>query len=317
LLALVLTTFLLSTSATAQDAASTSAVGPRGVRLETPQKFRWRVGAQIMGGPEGRSKELFVSIPVPTDWPEQRVVLVEQKVAPQFQQADFRVIDQGVTQFVAVLPTANPNQTYEISLVYEIEVHPMAAPQDPASYRFPRKAVPKIIRPYLTDGIEINWKNRKLTAQVKELVSAVDSDWDKLRVVYEWIRENIEQTNADPTTAVDCFVNQKGSPEDLNALFVACCRYLKVPARMVWVEGTVWSEFYLVDDKDQGYWFPANLAGLSEFGSISEPRVIQQKGDSIRVPEKEQPQYFVAEFVAGKGNDPPRIKFIQELLPTK
>ncbi len=301
----------------AQPPESSANLEPRGVKFETPLRYRWHVGAQIMGGPTGRSKELFVSIPVPTDWPEQRVVLVEQKVDPQFQKADFRVIDQGVTQFVAVLPTANRNQTYEISLIYEVEVSPMSGPSDESHYKISKKALPKQVRPYLADSPEINWKNRKLTNEVKEIVSSKETDWEKLRAVFDWIRTNVEQTNDEPTNAVDCFLNRKGSPEDVTALFIACCRHLKVPARMVWVEGTVWAEFYLVDDRDQGHWFPANVVGLAEFGSISEPRVIQQKGDSIRVPEKEQPQYFVSEFVAGKGSDPPRIKFIQELLPVK
>lgn len=322
LLGLILTGVIIGALTTdqtvwSQPPESSASVEPRGVRLEKPLRYRWHVGAQIMGGPNGRSKELFVSIPVPTDWPEQRVVLVEQKVDPQFQKADFRVIDQGVTQFVAVLPTANRNQTYEISLIYEIEVNPMSGPPDESIYKISKKALPKPVRPYLADSLEINWKNRKLTNQIKEIVSSQETDWAKLRAVFDWIRGNIEQTNQEPTNAVDCFLNRKGSPEDVTALFIASCRHLKVPARMVWVEGTVWAEFYLVDDRDQGHWFPANVVGLAEFGSISEPRVIQQKGDSIRVPEKEQPQYFVAEHVSGKGSDPPRIKFIQELLPVK
>jgi hypothetical protein len=48
---------------------------------------------------------------------------------------------------------------------------------------------------------------------------------------------------------------------------------------------------------------------------LSEPRIIQQKGDNIRVPEKPQPQRFVTEFVTGEGAAKPSVEFIRELLP--
>ncbi len=84
---------------------------------------------------------------------------------------------------------------------------------------------------------------------------------------------------------------------------------------MVWVDGHQYAEFYLWDAEKNGHWFPCNVAGLREFGSYSDPRVIQQKGDNIKVPETKGRQKFVAEFVTGQGTAKPKLHFVRELTP--
>ena len=75
-----------------------------------------------------------------------------------------------------------------------------------------------------------------------------------------------------------------GDCEELTSLFIAICRAANIPARTVWVPGHCYPEFYLVDDKGEGHWFPCQSAGKREFGGISETRPILQKGDSFRPP---------------------------------
>ena len=61
-------------------------------------------------------------------------------------------------------------------------------------------------------------------------------------------------------------------------------------------------------------------AGTREFGSMPDTRAILQKGDNFRVPEKKEPQRYVAEFLSVKsikGTGKPEVRFIREVLPGK
>ena len=77
-----------------------------------------------------------------------------------------------------------------------------------------------------------------------------------------------------------------GDCEELTSLFIAICRAADVPARTVWVPGHCYPEFYLLDEKGEGHWFPCQAAGTREFGGITETRPVLQKGDNIRPPIK-------------------------------
>jgi hypothetical protein len=90
-------------------------------------------------------------------------------------------------------------------------------------------------------------------------------------------------------------------------------------ARTVWVPGHCYPEFYLEDEDGHGYWIPCQAAGSRAFGSMPDQRPILQKGDSFQVPEVEKPQRYVAEFLKTDSlrGQPPKVKFIRELLPAE
>ena len=102
----------------------------------------------------------------------------------------------------------------------------------------------------------------------------------------------------------------------MSALFIAMCRAIEIPARLVRVPGHCWAEFYLVDDEKNGYWFPAQVAGTEELGSMQDTRVILQKGDSFRLPESpKEEELYVKELFMGvvkEGGPDPQYQFIQE-----
>jgi hypothetical protein len=71
----------------------------------------------------------------------------------------------------------------------------------------------------------------------------------------------------------------------------------------------------LVDSQNQAYWIPCNPVGVREFGVISEPRLILQKGEYIKVPGKSERQKFVAEHMSCQTVAKPVVEFVRELLP--
>jgi len=187
-------------------------------------------------------------------------------------------------------------------------------PSDPSLFTRP-KTNHKSGKPYLTTSPQINFKKSKIRKQVKALVEGKETAWAEVESIYDWVRDTIEQQPGSAQDVYDVIRNKKGNGEDKVALFVAMCRANKIPARMVWVEGTQYAEFMLVDQEKNPHWFPCNVSGIREFGSISDPRVIVQKGDNIRVPEKDKRLKFVNEFASCKGKSKPAVRFIRKILP--
>ena len=74
-----------------------------------------------------------------------------------------------------------------------------------------------------------------------------------------------------------------GDCDELTSLFVAICRAGGIPARTIRVPGHCYPEFYLLDSKGQGQWFPCEAAGTRSFGEIRVAKPILQKGDNLRV----------------------------------
>ncbi|MGC4003730.1 MAG: transglutaminase-like domain-containing protein [Pirellulales bacterium] len=109
-----------------------------------------------------------------------------------------------------------------------------------------------------------------------------------------------------------------GDCEELSSLFIALCRQQKIPARTVWVTGHCYPEFYLVDDKGEGHWYPCQAAGTRAFGGIPETRPILQKGDNFADPDRPRERLrYVSEFMKGvavKGGGDPKHKFTREVV---
>lgn len=287
---------------------------PTSTTFSDPVRYRWKVGVKVTGG-ASRCKNMIVTIPVPTDWPEQSVQLGEETVPPEVAVIKYRTLDDGVRQLIALIPSVRAGETIELTQIYEVEVQQVNAPQETDSLKIPKR-VPKTIRPYLGVSPQISFRNSKLRNAAKAAIEGAENDWKKVEAIYDWVRENIQQDDElESEDTLRVFRSKTGNSEDKVAMFVAMCRVLKIPARMVWVEGNQYAEFYLLNDEGYGGWYPCQLAGFRDFGAMSEPRVILQKGDNIKVPEKEAPEKYVAEFAIVKGTSKPSVEFIRELLP--
>lgn len=289
-------------------------VKPTAPTYSNPVRNRWKVGVRVTGG-ASRCKNMIITIPIPTDWPEQTVQLDEETVPTEVAVIKYRTLDDGVRQMIALMPSVQAGEVIELTQIYEVETLQVNAPEKTDTLKIPRN-VPKTIRPYLGVSPQISFRNSKLKKAAKSAIADAENDWEKVKGIYDWVRDNIEQNDDIASEDImSVFRNEVGNSEDKVALFVGMCRVLKIPARMVWVEGNQSAEFYLIDEDKYGQWYPCQLAGFREFGAMSEVRVILQKGDNIKVPEKADPERFVAEFAIVKGTSKPQVEFIRELLP--
>lgn len=308
-----------NSSTLVKDSSDPQSVNPgkqdqpaQGVTFSNPVSIKWKVNAKIRGG-SGPAQNMLVTLPVPTAWPEQSVAIAEDDIPVSIARVKYRDLDSGVKQLVALIPRIKPREEITISMTFLVSTSQINPPPDPSVFVRP-KTNHRSGKPYIGVGPQINFRDSKLRKQVKEIVEDKPDIWSEIEAIYDWVRDNIEDNTAEPKDVVSVFRARAGCNEDKVGLFVAMCRAHKIPARMVWVQGTQYAEFMLVDSEANPHWFPCSVGGVREFGSMSDPRIVLQKGDSIRVPEKESRQKFVAEFATCTGKSKPSVKFDRQVL---
>lgn len=290
----------------------------KGCQLGEPVKQRWKVGAVIRatGGP---CAGVFATVPVPTDWPEQEVQISDENVTAHVKDLKYRMLDNGVKQMLLSIPLIPANETATALLTFDVFRRPATPPKDTSILKRPEK-LHSSLSPYLQSSPLIESKDEKIKALMKEILEGKSerSDWEKIEAYYTWIQDNIKYQNGPLKGALASLKDKTGDCEELTSLFIALCRASKVPARTVWVPQHCYPEFYLVDDEGQGHWIPCNIAtNKHEFGELTDPRPVLQKGDNFRVPEQKDPQRYAAEFLKVKGltGRPPQISWYREVLP--
>lgn len=298
-------------NASAQDESSAPASKSRfGPSTHDPSTTRWKVGAKIHTG-GSRVANLLLTFPVPAEWPEQSVTILEENIPTEIGNVQPRRLNSGVQQVVVKCPVVGANERIEISYTLEVRNRSIVAPQETQFFQTPKSSDRKV-KPFLTSSRNVNYKNGKLRKQAKKIIADHESSWDQAKAIYDWVRENIQVAPTQFHSATHTLKNKSGTNEDKIFLFIALCRAVKIPARIVFAKDLAYAEFMLQDPESETlHWFPCNVSGLREFGGLSEPRVILQKGDGIRVPEKSEPQKYVAEFVRCGGTARPRIGFFR------
>jgi len=292
--------------------------GNKGARLDKELVQRWRLGVEITAN--GPCAGIFATAPVPTNWPEQRVRVVEEDTSPEVGQMTYRELDNGVQQMLVAIPQLAQGRTAKAQVTLEIQRFSLLAPEDPSVFVIP-KTLPKDLKKYLTASPYIETRNKEIQKQAKEILADMEdaSAWEKVEALYDWVRDNVKYQDGKLKGALAAMHDKTGDCEELTSLFIAFCRINRIPARTVWVPGHCYPEFFLQDDEGVGYWIPCQAAGTRAFGSMPEHRPILQKGDNFKVPESEKPQRYVAEFLQTDSlrGAPPQVKFIRDLMPGK
>lgn len=273
---------------------------------------KWRIGVTITGG-NSPIKKVMMTLPIPNNWPEQRVALLEEEI-PDIAQVKFRDLESGVRQMLIYMPQLGARQKVTIAVVLDVDTNELLEPEDKSLF-VRAKTSHKEGKQYLGISPYVNHRNAKLRKFTKELIAEETDPWKQVELIYDWVRDNIESVDGATKDALETFLKKEGNNEDRIFLFVAMCRTAKIPARIVFANEFNYAEFMVTDKEGKhGYWIPCNINGVREFGSLAEPKIILQKGDSIRVPEKEKRQKYVAEFLTCQGKSSPSVRFFREVV---
>lgn len=313
---------LAPSTTTTSTGTGATAVGAtldgNGPRLGEALTQRFQIGMVItaLGGP---CTGLYGTAPVPVDWPEQTVRIVEQDFSPAVAQVDFRMLEGTVKQMRVGVPLLPGGGEARAVITIEVRRNSLLPPTDTSIFALPNvPKLPKEMRPYTLPSPYIESTHTKIKNLSKQILTAhADADaWHKVEAIYDEVRERVDYVNGPLKGAVRSLDEGTGDCEELSSLFIAVCRASGVPARIVWVPDHCYPEFYLDDRDGKGHWFPCQAAGTREFGGITEHRPILQKGDNFSVPEKSRErQRYVSEYLTGTGGNP-QVRFIRQLLQT-
>ena len=284
-----------------------------GVQLGEAQTHTWQVGVELLAV-STPTLEAIGCFAVPTDWPEQTVKVVKEDITPNVD-VQYRNLEGGVRQMIVSTNEIVPlNGTAKAILTFEITKHAILPPKDTSIFRIPKKDA-KLLKRYLAPGPLIESKNAKIKNLAKEVAEEKSAAWEKVEALYDEVHSRIRAEGGEQFGAAKALAEGYGSRDDVTALFVALCRAVNVPARMVFVPDDTYAEFYLEDQGGVGYWFPAHVVkSEKEFGFVTSKAPILQRGDNIAVPEKKDIQRFVSEHLDAKGMSPPKVIFTRQAV---
>lgn len=309
--------FLMSTAAIGA-LGSHLAFGQQPVSEFAPQygdgvKRLWKVGLTL-AAPTGFCANVYFTANVPANWKaEQEVKVANEQFTRHVGQYKYRDGLYGLKQMLVFMPQVPARHTAMAHVTYEVERKTVQAPQNKKALKVTPN-LPRDVRFFVGISPLIENRNALLLKKANEITSQAENDWERVELLYDWVRENITYQNGSRKGALATLRAGFGEKEDLTSLFIAFCRNLKIPARTVWVPDHNYAEFFLQSPDGQGFWFPCELSGRRSFGEMSDNRPMLLRGDNFKVPEKQEPQRYVAEHLKIKGGSKPQIRFIREFV---
>ncbi len=264
-----------------KNAASAAATN-RGPKLGEPDVQKWKIGMIVSagGGPVGR---LTGTTTIPMPWPEQKLKLIAQDLSPG---ATVSYKPFGTArQIIVNLPRIADGKEVHAILTIEVTRHTILPPDETDVYVVPNAAsLPADFKPYLNASPSIESGHPRIKAIAKQLAEGQTKAWPHVKAIYDWVRKTIQYKKDAPlTTCVEAIDKGTGDCNELTSTFIAICRASGIPARTVRIPGHCYPEFYLEDEQQHGYWFPAEASGTEAFGGIRTHTPILQKGDSFHV----------------------------------
>ncbi|MCC9609334.1 transglutaminase-like domain-containing protein [Blastopirellula sp. JC732] len=261
----------------------------------------------------GLAQGIVATFPVPTDWPEQTVRLVEKRLV-NVKESDITFDMLGETKQASVLIRAlSPHEDAEAILVYEVARRGVTKPSEPEKMTAPPlRDLDRNMRVYLSPGPAIESNHSKITKLAAELTPPGGNDWDKLSAFYDYIHQNVQYENGPLKGAVAALEEGRGDCEEMTALFVALSRAAKIPARTVWVPGHCYPEVYLKPAVGDPRWVIAEMTNQFPIGESPETRPILQKGDNFRVQGSRRPEHYVKPTMSIKNYEsstPPVVQW--------
>lgn len=285
------------------------------LQFVAPKTFEMLIGVRVTA-PDGNMLSTMATTVFPTPWPEQTVEIVESNLPTGFQ-SSFRDLPGGNQQLLLFSPLISANTVAEATIKLRITKSHIVGPEETTHFRI-GKRLPRDISAFLSSSPYIETNSSELKKIVREIEDSEPlTDWKKVEMLYDWVRDNITYQRGDLKTVREALRDRSGDCEEMTSAFVALCRVARVPARVVWIPNHCYPEFYLEDQQGHGHWFPCQVAGTRNFGAMPEYLPILQKGDRFKVPEHTEVQRYLADHLTSKkvlSRNDPQVEFIRQLL---
>ena len=287
---------------------------PEGVRFDAVQTQHWRIGL-ILNTPV-TCTNVLATFPIPQAWPEQTVTLIDKTIDPRVSRWQTRDLPGGAKQVVVNMARVTAGSNVEVLFTFQVERQRILPPKQTDQLVAPKRPS-RELRIFMGDSPHIDASNGRVKSASREIAkNDFANDWEKVEHIYDFVRDNVDYVEGKLKNASQALKDGTGDCEEMTSLFVALCRNARIPARMVWIPGHCYPEFYLEDSQGKGHWYPCQAAGTRQFGRMDEYRPVLQKGDRFKVPEVRERMRYVSEFFRcdKKGKSDPRPKFVREMI---
>jgi hypothetical protein len=277
-----------------------------------PRSYSLDVGIELEG--LGRATQVMSTTTAPVAFPEQKIDDVQ--IEAEGCEAALRTLSPTAGQLVLTTPVIEKGQKVRAVAHYKLTLtkqhHAYTAEQFPARQKLPLE----IERAYLQDSPGIETKTAELRALARDLSGSAASKhpWDLAQTFARWIPRNIRPQIGSYTSVTTCLETRYGDCEEMAGLFVALCRAVNIPARLVWVPNHAWAEFFLIDSDGAAHWIPAHTACYLWFGWTGAHELVLQKGDRIDVPERHKTYRLLEDWTRWQGRGP-RARYTASLRP--
>ena len=275
-----------------------------------PRSYRLDVGIELEG--TGNAQRVISTTTAPTEFPEQQIESVE--IETQGCEAALRELAPGAGQLILGVAALAKGQVARAVAHYKLTLHKQyqAYEQD----QFPaRQEIPAEVRQrYLQDSPGIQTRDPNVRKLARELAGELKHPWELAQAFAAWIPKHIRPQIGSYTSVTAAVRDRRGDCEEMAGLFVALCRAMQIPARLVWVPNHAWAEFYLVDHDGAGHWIPAHTACYFWFGWNGAHELVLQKGDRVEVPERRDHFRLLEDWIQYVGRKP-RVTYTGQLVP--
>jgi hypothetical protein len=275
-----------------------------------PRPFQLKLGIELIG--TGNSRQVIATTAAPVALPEQKIDDVQVNAVGG--QAGLRQVAPEAGQIVLTTPALGKGQKVSCAAIYKLTLHKeyqgYKRDQFPAKQNVPLGEVGR----QLGESPGIQMRDKIVRELAEQIAGQIEHPWDKAAAFHAWGWKHIRPRIGSFTSAVAAIKDRVGDCEEYAAVFVALCRNVGIPARLVWAPNHNWAEFWLHDSAGKGHWIPAHTSCYSWFGWTGAHELILQKGDAIHVPEKPQPQRLLPDWMQYQGARP-KATFFAELTP--
>ncbi len=283
----------------ADDPLDSADAGPR---YGEPQPIYFEIGMRIRSA--GRSTGLTGSVPIPIDWPEQKITILRENNTDNLRDLSYKNLTREVRQMILKGNQLNAGEFAQGSVTIRADRRSIEQPAEPDQLVFAKK-IPPAVNQYLKPSPFIESNDRRIRQAADSIpIESGNSAFEQVEQIYKWVRETVEyEFDTQIHSCLEALESGVGDCEELSSLFIAICRAKGIPARAVWIPSHTYPEFYLEDKAGNGYWLPCQAAGTYEFGAITEWRPILQKGDRFRIPGNPKPLRYVQPTLVAKDSD--------------
>jgi hypothetical protein len=281
-----------------------------GVGYLEPRSYDLDVGIELEG--TGSAVDIISTTTAPLAYPEQTIESVHIETSGC--EAQLRELAPGAGQLVLRAEGIESGQVVKAVAHYRLKLFKQYWGYKREQFPEKQELPADVRRAYLQDSPGIQTRVKAVRELAAQLVRSARHPWDRAQIFADWVPKNIQPQLGSYTSVSTALETRRGDCEEMAGVFVALCRALSIPARLVWIPNHTWAEFYLVDDKQQGHWIPAHTACYSWFGWNGVHELVLQKGDRVQVPERHRQLRLLEDWARWSGSRP-QVRYTGELKP--